>query len=291
MKCVKTTKEDEKTKYEKWYYQIIENARKRTKQPERVEKHHIIPKSFGGDNSKENLVSLSLREHFVCHKLLVKMHTGQKKQKMLQALFCMSSTKGFNLSSKLYEESKQALIDGAKLRWKDEEWRETQLKNRAAPGGRNEKVSIALKGRVKDSEWVDKVNRNPEKIRKMAEKHRGMKRTDETKKNISESKYRLISEIGKEEYSKLSGKDQIYIHNCETGEVKRAKKEESFEYPWLEGSGKTHNAKTRHMYRPGIDAKSTRVKENEVEEYLTLGYVFGMLKKKRGPNRKKVVNT
>lgn len=34
---------------------------------------------------------------------------------------------------------------------------------------------------------MDKINKNPEKIRKTAEKHRGMKRTDETRKNISES--------------------------------------------------------------------------------------------------------
>lgn len=35
--------------------------------------------------------------------------------------------------------------------------------------------------------WVQETNRNPEKIRKTAEKHRGMKRSEETCKNISES--------------------------------------------------------------------------------------------------------
>jgi len=288
----------EETKYEKWYRNIIENAKNRNKKIENGEKHHIVPRSLGGDNSKENIVTLSLREHFVCHKLLVKMHRGKNKHKMLHALFGMSATRGISLPSKLYAKAKEAMINGwvkapmseagrisiseqAKARWQDPKWRKTFLENRALPGGADEKMSIALRGRVKDAEWVNKVNRNPEKIRKTAEKHRGMKRPDETKKKQSERKQKLISEIGKEEYSKLVGKYQIYIHNCETGEVKRIKKGESFEYPWLKGNGKTHNTKTRHMYRPEIDTKSIRVKENEIEKYLDLGYVFGMLKKKR----------
>lgn len=46
-------------------------------------------------------------------------------------------------------------------------------------------ISERMKG--KPHHWQDKVNKNPEKIRKTADKHRGMKRTAETCKNISES--------------------------------------------------------------------------------------------------------
>lgn len=56
---------------------------------------------------------------------------------------------------------------------------------------RNEKLSNALKGRKLSDEHINKVNRNPEKIRKTAEKHRGMKRSDETRMNIS------LAKIGK----------------------------------------------------------------------------------------------
>jgi hypothetical protein len=38
------------------------------------ENHHILPKSLGGDNSKENLVALTGREHWVAHLLLHKIH-------------------------------------------------------------------------------------------------------------------------------------------------------------------------------------------------------------------------
>jgi hypothetical protein len=53
------------------------------------EKHHIVPKSLGGSNRKDNLVKLTAREHFICHRLLVKMTTGQNKIKMSYAIRCM----------------------------------------------------------------------------------------------------------------------------------------------------------------------------------------------------------
>ena len=36
------------------------------------ENHHIVPKWLGGDNSKNNLVLLTAREHYVAHLLLWK---------------------------------------------------------------------------------------------------------------------------------------------------------------------------------------------------------------------------
>jgi hypothetical protein len=50
---------------------------------------------------------------------------------------------------------------------------------------RCKKISEALTGR--ECPWVQLTNKNQEKIRKTAEKNTGSKRTDEQKKNISES--------------------------------------------------------------------------------------------------------
>ena len=50
---------------------------------------------------------------------------------------------------------------------------------------RNEKLSKSLTGRKMPEETINKINRNPEKIRKTAEKHRGMKRSEEAKRNMS----------------------------------------------------------------------------------------------------------
>jgi hypothetical protein len=43
------------------------------------ENHHIIPRCMGGLNVKENLVLLTAREHFICHKLLVCIYPKNRK--------------------------------------------------------------------------------------------------------------------------------------------------------------------------------------------------------------------
>jgi hypothetical protein len=53
------------------------------------EKHHIIPRSLGGNNSKDNIILLTYREHFICHLLLTKMTEGEERRKMCFAIKCM----------------------------------------------------------------------------------------------------------------------------------------------------------------------------------------------------------
>jgi hypothetical protein len=79
-------------KYTRWYYKIIDKSKiKNDKSLVYFEKHHIIPKSLGGNNYKDNIVILTYREHFLCHWLLIKMTAGQDKMKMLFALHKMTS--------------------------------------------------------------------------------------------------------------------------------------------------------------------------------------------------------
>jgi hypothetical protein len=72
-------------KYSRWYNAIIEHRKNNTFSGY-VERHHIVPKSLGGSNKKENIVALTAREHFICHRLLVKMTSGKDKMKMSFAL-------------------------------------------------------------------------------------------------------------------------------------------------------------------------------------------------------------
>lgn len=64
-------------KYTKWYFAIIKRATERTLDGY-CERHHAIPKCLGGTNDKNNLVYLTAREHFICHLLLMKMHSSNK---------------------------------------------------------------------------------------------------------------------------------------------------------------------------------------------------------------------
>jgi hypothetical protein len=79
--------------YAKLYNQIIEN-RLTNPYDGYTEKHHIVPVSLGGPNSKDNLVRLTAREHFVCHWILVKMYKGNKNSyyKMLKAFNMMCNS-------------------------------------------------------------------------------------------------------------------------------------------------------------------------------------------------------
>ena len=68
-------------KYSRWYFNIVQNAIGKSHDGY-VEKHHVIPKSMSGTE----VVRLTAREHFICHRLLVKMTEGKSRDKMLWAL-------------------------------------------------------------------------------------------------------------------------------------------------------------------------------------------------------------
>lgn len=72
-----------------------------------TENHHIIPRSLGGNNLKENLIRLTAQDHYFAHELLAKIHGGS----MWSALFFMSSkeshsAKGAKANRSMYELSK-----------------------------------------------------------------------------------------------------------------------------------------------------------------------------------------
>lgn len=73
-------------KYHKWYFSLCLRGQNRPQMLSYSERHHIIPKSCGGSNKKENITVLTAREHFVAHLCLVRCTHGVVRQKMLAAL-------------------------------------------------------------------------------------------------------------------------------------------------------------------------------------------------------------
>lgn len=73
------------------YYKIYENLcssrKERKSNKEYCEKHHIVPRCLGGDDSADNLVILTFREHFIAHWLLCKIYKNNAK--INYAFFCM----------------------------------------------------------------------------------------------------------------------------------------------------------------------------------------------------------
>jgi len=97
--------------WQKVYNQIIENAKGREKQPY-SEKHHIVPKCLGGTNTKNNLIQLTGREHFIVHKILTILYPENASLKF--ALWAMCNQKGvyrkYNITSRDYEQAKLACV-------------------------------------------------------------------------------------------------------------------------------------------------------------------------------------
>jgi hypothetical protein len=99
-------------KYTKIYYEIINLARSRSLTGY-FEKHHVIPKSLGGANDQENIVKLTAREHFICHRLLVKMVEGRGNQAKMAYAAWQQTRKAkdgeFKITSRTYEALKHQL--------------------------------------------------------------------------------------------------------------------------------------------------------------------------------------
>ena len=72
-----------------------------------TETHHIIPRCMGGDDNKENLVVLTAREHYICHKLLCEIYPGHRG--LSDAVWMMANMKNehrkisYKVGSREYE--------------------------------------------------------------------------------------------------------------------------------------------------------------------------------------------
>lgn len=100
-------------KYSNCYWKIIERSKDRIILL-KTERHHILPKGLhlfpefkSFHENPWNLAKLTLREHFICHRLLIKMTYGKAKMSCAYALKRLTST---NKNSHEYEIAKKILI-------------------------------------------------------------------------------------------------------------------------------------------------------------------------------------
>jgi hypothetical protein len=177
------------SKYQKWYDSLINktitrNWDKKTSKCY-VEKHHIIPRSLGGNNNKDNLVYLTAREHFIAHLLLSKMYSGESKSKMQLALYMFiknpSLTSNRKMTSYSYEYAKKCLANATKAihtGLAKPKTAEHRLKlSLALKGKPRPDISKALKGR--------KISK--ETKRKIGDARKGKTFTPEVKEKIRQA--------------------------------------------------------------------------------------------------------
>lgn len=138
------------------------------------ERHHVIPLCIGGNNTKENIVTLTAPEHFVAHQLLVKMHPGNAK--LIAAVVCL--TRGTRklggrfpgrMNNKLFGWLRAAAIEAKRGRTYSPEWRAN--------------ISVSQRGKVISAECRGKL----------AAFNRGKKHSAETRAKMSASHRRLVN--------------------------------------------------------------------------------------------------
>jgi len=102
-------------KYTNTYFSIVNRSlceNRSRKDDRQYEQHHIIPKSCGGTDDQSNLVLLTPKEHYICHRLLPKMVKSKLHyEKMVYALWAMVNGNGraerYSPSGKIYQQIKE----------------------------------------------------------------------------------------------------------------------------------------------------------------------------------------
>lgn len=157
-------------KYSRWYNSIV--LRYKNSPPLKGEKHHIIPRFMGGDDSPDNLVLLPFRAHYVCHLLLTKMvQTPALLRSAWYAWHRMTfSVNGEGVNSRKFEQFREsfikALTDSHPSKKDPETWAEKCRAQALKAWSGNEERRRATSTHKKMM-WAD-----PEYARKQAEKLR-----------------------------------------------------------------------------------------------------------------------
>ena len=94
-------------KYKTIYDNLVTTRDKLKRTDEYTEDHHIIPRCLGGSDKKENLVSLTAREHLIAHKLLCKIYPTESKLKIALLYMITSKRYGNNMTSREYEKLRE----------------------------------------------------------------------------------------------------------------------------------------------------------------------------------------
>lgn len=91
--------------YRKIYSSFIDSRRKIESSVKRgyTEKHHIMPRALGGDDSKENIISLTASDHLFAHKLLALIHGGSMWHALHMCNINDSAARGVRLNRRWYE--------------------------------------------------------------------------------------------------------------------------------------------------------------------------------------------
>lgn len=170
---------------------------------------------FGKDNFSREIIS-----HFTSH---------EKAKEIENTLLAkVDLSKSYNRSSRSVggnygEEVNKKISESHKKNWElNGEELTKKIHTEEANLKRGESISQWIKDNPEaHKERMDKINKNPEKIAKSAEKHRGMKREESSKNKMSETRRKKLENATPEELANLTGLGKKMVTNILTYENKR----------------------------------------------------------------------
>ena len=196
--------------YEKIYNQIIERGRVR-KLEGYIERHHIIPKCLGGTNDSENIVKLTAKEHFICHKLLTEIYPNETV--LHYAVRMMANMKDmygrtYNVGACEYQRLKENIVVSEETRKKSSESKQGIPKSAA----HRKKLSESAIGRV--GYWKNKHHSNDHRIN-LSKSREGYTHSEETKQKIGKSGIGKIISKSTREKLKISNSKKVYQYSID----------------------------------------------------------------------------
>jgi hypothetical protein len=137
--------------YNSQYNALIQSRRQKGIPEGYIEKHHIIPRSFGGGNEPDNLIAMTAREHFIAHRLLAKIYPNSGMTHAVWRMTCSNLTmKRFKVTSRVYEQLRK---DHAYRVSTDEE---SKIKKSLAAKGKKQTpdhIKARTESRLKNGSW------------------------------------------------------------------------------------------------------------------------------------------
>jgi HNH endonuclease len=129
------------------------------------ENHHIIPKHMGGDNSKDNLVLLTFREHILAHYILWRIY-GREGDKLMYSIRNLQTEESQRLRVKLAVEANRNGGKGFQNWSGDKNPMKDSLKVKKAIESKRQKYNGNIMSSDVKKQWLPKIKKRMQEMSK-----------------------------------------------------------------------------------------------------------------------------
>jgi hypothetical protein len=166
------------------YNKFIEECRKKNYENDKTHKHHIIPRHMGGNNNIENLIVLSIEDHYKAHILLAESFPKddpRRRSNFSSAIFIKREINNLEIILEYRESLKGENNPNYGKKWSEEKKKNFSIRQKVTMS--NEDVKKKMRKPKVNTDKMGRCDRTGEK-----NPFHGKHHSDETKKKIGESR-------------------------------------------------------------------------------------------------------